>query len=62
MDSLFVPLTTIARRGYDERDVDAKIKANEWTVFEGKDYCPDCWGQMQKEIKDVPTKIKKGGV
>lgn len=55
MDSFFVHLTSLGR-GYDECNVDAEIKANGWTVFEGKDYCPDCWEQISSE------KIKKGGV
>jgi len=44
-----VPLTAIARGGYDERYVDAELESMGWNV--DNDLCPDCKNLKVKDVK-----------
>lgn len=38
----FVGLTSLARGGYDERNMDGVLEGKGWKIADGKDICPDC--------------------
>ena len=39
-EEIEIQLTSIARGGYDERNVDRELKSNDWQVKDGQDLCP----------------------
>lgn len=45
VEEVTVGLTALARRSYDERNVDGELKRFGWKVEDGQDICDECQRQ-----------------
>lgn len=45
-----VGMTGITKGGYDERNLEAAIVRERWTVQDGEDICEDCWSTREDGV------------